>query len=305
MGTPEFAVPSLRALAGSHTIAGVITQPDRPSGRGRSLVPPPVRTAAEELGLEVRQPADVNSAASLDVLLDWKPDLICVAAFGQILSRQVLELPQAGCLNVHASLLPRWRGASPINAAILAGDSHTGVSIMKMGPGLDDGPIAAQEKVEIAPGDTAGTLSQRLAELGGDLLLRTIPPYLRGVLTLQLQAEVRATYARQLTKKDGELDFGQNAGQLARQVRAYSPWPGSYTNWQGTRLLVHQARAVGVTSPGVGVFTTYEDCPAVGTAAGVLVLEELQLAGKSRLSGKQFLNGTPSWGKTGAASDQN
>lgn len=295
MGTPDFAVPSLKKLAAEFSLVGVVTQPDRPAGRGRNLVPPPVKETAQDLGLDIYQPQDINSPSALAQLKDWEPDLICVAAFGQILSSQVLDLPPAGCLNVHASLLPRWRGAAPINAAILAGDEWSGVTIMKMGPGLDDGPILAQEQVPIGPEETAGSLFTTLAQLGGDLLVTTIPPYLRGEITPQPQDSSQVTYASMLTKQAGEMDFQGSAQELARKVRAFYPWPGTYTFWQGSRLLIHEARAVNVTSPGVGVFSRYEGLPAVGTGQGILVLEELQLAGKSRLSGQEFLNGTPSW----------
>ncbi|MFL7813779.1 MAG: methionyl-tRNA formyltransferase [Anaerolineales bacterium] len=299
MGTPDFAVPSLEKLAAEFHLVGVITQPDRPAGRGRQLVPTPVKEAAQGLGLDIYQPQDVNSPSALSQLQDWDPDLICVAAFGQILGGQILDLPEAGCLNVHASLLPRWRGAAPINAAILAGDEWSGATIMKMGPGLDDGPVITQKKVAIGPQETAGSLFNTLAQLGGDLLVRTIPPYLRGEITPQPQDSSQATYASMLTKKAGELDFRASAQELARKVRAFNPWPGTYTYWQGSRLLIHFARAVIVTSPGAGVFSRYEGLPAVGTGEGILVLEELQLAGKSRLTGQDFLNGTPSWGEPG------
>jgi methionyl-tRNA formyltransferase len=301
MGTPDFAVPSLAGLAGEYSLVGVITQPDRPSGRGRKLIPSPVKETAQKLGLDIYQPPDVNSAAALERLQQWAPDLVCVAAFGQILNRQVLDLPPGGCLNVHASLLPRWRGASPINAAILAGDKFSGVTIMKMGPGLDDGPIIAQETLQIKPHETAGSLSNSLAGLGAELLVRTIPPYLRGEIAPRPQDSGLATYASMLNKKAGELDFQQAAEELARKVRAYHPWPGTYTSWLGSRLLIHKARSENVTSPGVGVFSRYEGFPAVGTGRGILVLVELQLAGKSRVSGQDFLNGNPAWGKPGAA----
>jgi methionyl-tRNA formyltransferase len=299
MGTPEFAVPSLTKLAETFTIAGVITQPDRPSGRGRKLIPPAIKVTAQALGLVVFQPEDINLPSSLEVLQDWEVDLICVTAFGQILEPPILTLPEGGCLNVHASLLPRWRGAAPINAAILAGDSHSGVTIMKMGPGLDDGPILAQQSLPIGPDDTAGLLSERLAELGGELLINTIPPYMRGDIDPQPQDPEGATYAARLNKKSGEMDFSQSAANLSRKVRAFSPWPGTYTTWNNKRLLIHQATDHPVTSPGPGVFLIMEGKPAIGTSQGILVLEVLQLAGKRPMSGEEFLNGNPSWGKPG------
>lgn len=297
MGTPDFAVPSLTKLARKFTVAGVVSQPDRPSGRGRKLISPPVKAAAKELDLAVFQPEDVNLPSSLEVLQGWNVDLICVAAFGQILKPALLDIPANGCLNVHASLLPRWRGASPINAAILAGDSHSGVTIMKMGPGLDDGPILAQESVSIGLEDTAGLLSDRLAEIGGDLLVSTIPPYIRGELEPQPQNPDLATYAGILKKKSGRMDFNQPAIDLARKVRAYFPWPGTFTTWENKRLLIHKATSIPVTSPGAGVFIQFKGKPAIGTSQGILVLDTLQLAGKKSVSGEEFINGTPSWGK--------
>lgn len=301
MGTPDFAVPSLEKLAENFIVAGVVCQPDRQSGRGRKIIPPPVKVSALALGLEVFQPENVNSEESLALIQGWKPGLICVAAFGQILKPATLSLPESGCLNVHASLLPRWRGASPINAAILAGDSHSGVTIMKMGVGLDDGPILSQESVEIGANETAGLLSDRLARLGGDLLVKTIPLYLRGELQLQPQDPDLVTYARMLKKKSGELDFNLPAVELARKVRAFSPWPGTYTVWEGKRLLVHQSTSCPVTSPGAGVFIKYEGKPAIGTGEGILVLDRLQLAGKKAVSGTEFLHGNSAWENAAAA----
>jgi methionyl-tRNA formyltransferase len=296
LGTPDFAIPTLRKLAEHHLVVGVVSQPDRPAGRGRKMVSTPVKRVAEDLGLEIHQPVDVNTSSSLNLIQDWEIDLICVAAFGQILKPPLLSLPKGGCLNVHASLLPRWRGASPINAAILAGDSESGVTIMKMGPGLDDGPILSQESVPIGLKETAGTLSSKLSVLGGELLLKTIPPYIRGEIIPQPQDPKLATYAKMLKKKSGEMDFNQSAADLSRKVRAYSPWPGAFTTWNGKRLLIHQTSHHSVTSPGPGVLLRHRGQPAIGTSEGILVLEKLQLAGKKPVSGEEFLNGTPSWG---------
>lgn len=295
IGTPDFAVPSLISLAESFQVVGVITQPDRPSGRGRKLIPTAIKDTALQLGLELFQPEDANAKDSLQKIQNWNPDLICVAAYGQILKPALLNLPEYGCINVHASLLPRWRGASPINTAILNGDSHSGITIMKMGPGLDDGPILAQESIEILPDETAGSLSERLADLGGELLAATIPAYINGKITAQDQDPKLATYAPQLKKAAGELDFNLSAEKLARTVRAFSPWPGTFTFWNGIRLIIHQARAVSVTSPGAGVLSVYDGYPAIGTNEGLLVLEELQLAGKKKAAGPAFLNGNPDW----------
>jgi len=295
MGTPDFAVPVLEKLSNNFQIIGVITQPDRPSGRGRKLVPPAVKGAAEALNLEIFQPLDVNSQSSLDLIKSWNPDLITVAAFGQILSPNLLALPHYGCLNVHASLLPRWRGASPINAAILHNDSVSGVTIMRMAEGLDDGPILTQESTPIQSHETAGSLSERLSAIGADLLVKTIPLYISGDIHPLSQDQSNITYAHLLKRGDGLLDFNQAAEQLARKVRAYSPWPGTYTYWNDQRLIIHQAQAINVTSPGSGVFTRYESLPAVGTGEGLLVLNILQQAGKRKNTGKEFLHGSADW----------
>lgn len=295
MGTPDFAVPVLEKLSKNFQIIGVITQPDRPSGRGRQLVPPPVKGAAEALNLEIFQPLDVNSQSSLDLIKSWNPDLITVAAFGQILSPNLLALPHYGCLNVHASLLPRWRGASPINAAILHNDSVSGVTIMRMAEGLDDGPILTQESTSIQSHETAGSLSERLSAIGADLLVKTIPLYISGDIQPLSQDQSNITYAHLLKRGDGLLDFNQAAEQLARKVRAYSPWPGTYTYWNDQRLIIHRAQAINVTSPGSGVFTRYERLPAVGTGEGLLVLNILQQAGKRKNTGKEFLHGSADW----------
>jgi len=237
MGTPDFAVPSLIKLVESFQVVGVITQPDRPSGRGRKLVSSAVKDAAIKLGLEVIQPENANEKNALQKIQEWGSDLICVAAYGQILKPALLDIPQYGCINVHASLLPRWRGASPINTAILHGDSHSGITIMKMGPGLDDGPILAQESIQILPDETAGSLSDRLANLGGNLLVATIPSYLEDGITPRLQDPSLTTYAPQLKKSAGDLNFEQSAESLARKVRAFSPWPGTYTFCSGMKYV--------------------------------------------------------------------
>ncbi len=295
MGTPDFALPTLQALAEHFNVVGAVTQPDRRAGRGKKFRPPPVKILAQELGIPVYQPQTLKTPEALEQLHAWEPDLIVVAAFGQILRPEVLNLPSHGCLNVHASLLPRWRGAAPINAAILHGDRETGTTIMKMGTGLDTGPILSQQAVPIQAEDTAGTLFDQLAQIGANLLIETIPPYLRGELKPQPQNETQSTYAPMLQRKDGELDFRQPAESLARRVRAFYPWPGTYTFWKSQRLKIHQAHAVRVTTPGVGVFTSYETLPAIGTSAGILVLDQVQPAGKRPMPGDTFLRGAKDW----------
>ena len=295
MGSPEFALPSLKALAEHYPLVGVVTQPDRPAGRGRSATPPPVKTLADSLGLAVIQPERLKDPAALQQLQSWKPDLIVVTAFGQILRQVLLDLPPWGCLNVHASLLPRWRGAAPVQAAILNGDSITGVTLMKMDPGVDTGPMLAQRPLPIQPDDTAGSLAYQLADLGAALLVENLPAYLDGSLLPQAQDDSQATYAPMLKKEDGTLDFSLPAEVLARRVRAYNPWPGAAMQWQDQLLKIHRAHPVPVDPAGPGTRTVHASLPAVHTADGLLVLEEVQPAGKRAMTGQAFLLGARSW----------
>jgi methionyl-tRNA formyltransferase len=295
MGSPEFALPTLRALAESYLVAGVVTQPDRPAGRGRTMSPPPVKILAQKLSLPVIQPARLKEPGVVEQLQAWQPDLIVVAAFGQILRPAVLDLPPFGCINVHGSLLPRWRGAAPIQAAIRAGDAETGITIMRMDPGVDTGGILIQKAIRILPEDTAGSLGARLAVLGAELLIDTLPAYLRGELLPRPQEEDLATYAPLLNKEDGRLDFSQGAEELARSVRAFNPWPGAYTFWQGQMLKIHRAHSSGAASPGPGKTSIVEGLPAVGTGQGLLVLDEVQPAGKKPMDGEVFLRGARGW----------
>jgi methionyl-tRNA formyltransferase len=294
MGSPDFALPTLEALAKHFQVVGVVTQPDRPAGRGRQLTPPPVKEAAEKLDLPVIQPNRLSEPQALAQLQEWAPHVIVVAAFGQILRPAVLELPEHGCVNVHASLLPRWRGAAPIQAAILHGDEQTGVTIMKMDPGLDTGPVLSQRATPIGPRETAGSLFDRLASLGAELLIETLPAYLSGQLVPQPQDDSQATLAPRLQKSAGELDFQQPAEALARQVRAFNPWPGAYTAWDGQRLKIHQAHAA-ASEAAPGEKTMHAALPAIGTTHGLLVLEVVQPAGKQPQSGEEFLRGARGW----------
>lgn len=233
MGSPDFAVPTLRALAAQYAVVGVVTQPDRPAGRGMTLTPPPVKLVAEELRIPLIQPQKLRQPEAVQQLKDWNPDLIVVSAFGQILRPEVLDLPRQGCINVHASLLPRWRGAAPIQAAILAGDAQAGVTIMKMDPGLDTGPMLSQRAIPIDAEDTGGSLLQKLSHLGGELLLETLPGYISGEIQPQPQPETGSTYAPMLKKEDGLLDFTRPAAELERKIRAFQPWPGTTVAWDG------------------------------------------------------------------------
>ena len=295
MGTPDFAVPSLQALARDHQVVGVVTQPDRPAGRGRRLVAPPVKEAAGALGLEVIQPPTLRRPEAVERLVAWRPDLVVVAAFGQILRPEVLAIPPHGCLNVHASLLPRYRGAAPIPAAILAGDERTGVTIMRMDEGLDTGPMLAQADWPIGPDDTTGSLAADLARLGASLLVEALPGWLEGRIAPRPQDDSQATYCRTLQKEDGLLDWALTASHLDRQVRACDPWPGAYTTWAGQRLKILRARPLpGRPGPGgVEPGRVVDLAPGTGvvTGEGVLELLEVQLAGKSAMDVQAFAQG--------------
>ena len=294
MGSPDFALPTLKALAGAYDVVGVVTQPDRASGRGRELKAPPVKRLALELGIPVMQPERLRLAEAMEQLRAWAPQLIVVAAFGQILRKDVLELPRYGCLNVHASLLPRWRGAAPINAAILHGDEETGVTIMQMDVGLDTGPMLSQRSIRLNREDTAGSVFERLSTLGADLLLETLPDYLSGKLTPVPQPEDGVTYAPMLKKEEGQLDFSHDVHELERRVRAFNPWPGAFMDFDGSLLKIHRAR-VESGAAAVGQRLIVQNQPAIGARGGILILEEVQPAGKKSMSGKSFLAGAWDW----------
>ncbi len=294
MGSPDFALPILHSLSRQHDVVGVVTQPDRASGRGRELKAPPVKTLALELGIPVIQPKKLREPEAMQQLHAWNPDIIVVAAFGQILKKEVLDLPKFGCVNVHASLLPRWRGAAPINAAILAGDEETGVTIMQMDVGLDTGPMLAMKSIRIKPDDTTGSVTQALSTLGADLLLETLPDYLAGKIMPTPQPEEGATYAPMLKKEDGLLDFTKPAAELERRVRAMNPWPGAWFEWDGAPLKLHKAR-VGQGNAEAGKRLVEQNQPAVAAGGGILILDEVQPPGKKIMPGKSFLAGARNW----------
>lgn len=302
IGTPEFAVPSLRRLAeAGYDISAVVTQPDRPGNRGR-LTPPAVKVAAEELGLPVLQPETLRDEAVVDQLRSLAPEVIVLAAYGQILRKNVLDIAPKGVLNVHASLLPRWRGASPISAAILAADEETGATIMLMDAGMDTGPVLARRATPIGPHDTTGDLTARLADLGAELLIETLPRWLAAELDPQPQDESLATVTRLIRKQDGEIDWSRRATDIWRAVRAYNPWPGAQTALDGDRVTVWRAwpLAVHAGEPGT-IIALPDDAPpegagaafAVQTGDGALAVLELQRAGKRALSSAEFLRGAP------------
>lgn len=295
MGSPGFSVAILERLTRDFFISGVVTQPDKPSGRGGLVKPPPVKVAAERLGIPIIQPVKMRDPEVLAWIQNIHPEIIIVAAFGQILKPEILDLPPFGCINVHGSLLPRWRGASPIQSAILAGDSETGISIMKMDPGIDTGPVLAKRYIPISSNDTFSTLSEKLSSLGSELLAETMPKYINGLISPVPQEEDNATYSRIIKKEDGFLDFNKSALVLERQIRAFQPWPGSHFEIKTGRLKVTQAIVSTLKSPGIGVRFIIDKYPAIGTGEGVLILIEVQPTGKNSMDGKSYILGARDW----------
>jgi len=295
MGSPDFALPVLSRLADHYNVIGVFTQPDRPAGRGKILTAPPVKLLAEELGIPVYQPEKISSQDALAQLNNLQPDLIVVAAFGQILRQTVLDLPSFGCINVHASLLPRWRGAAPIQAAILSGDEQTGITIMQMEKGVDTGAIISQKAIPIQFTDTAETLSDRLAKLGADLLVETLPGYLDGHIVPVKQNDELSTYAPMLKKDQALLDFSKDVNYLERCVRAYYSWPCAHF-WLGQELIkVYRAHASNGGTGSAGARVVIDGYPAVRANGGWLILDEVQPAGKKPMPGDVFLRGARNW----------
>jgi methionyl-tRNA formyltransferase len=294
MGTPEFAIPILEHLLANYDVVGVVTQPDSPAGRGRKLVAPPVKEMALAEGIPIFQPERMRDPEATEQIRAWSPDVIVVAAYGQILRSQVLEIPQYGILNVHASLLPRWRGASPIQGALLAGDSVTGVTIMKMDEGMDTGPILATRQTEILPHENAGELENRLATLGAELLIEILPDYLSGKLEPVAQPEDGVTLTWRIKKNAEAIDWALPASTLHNHIRAFAPKPGAYTLWNGIRFKVLRTCIVHPDKEPVGVPGTvflWEKKPVVITNDGYLALTQVQMAGKRPMDGGAFVRG--------------
>ena len=295
MGTPDFAAASLEALLKSDdSVVGVVTQPDRPKGRGQVLTPSPVKLLAQRAQIPLLQPLKMKDPEFLRTLSDWKPDLIAVAAFGRILPPTVLSLPPLGCINVHGSLLPKYRGAAPIQWAIINGETETGITTMLMDEGMDTGAILLQEAIPITSEDTAGTLSPRLAELGGTLLVETIVRHKAGALVPRPQDSSRATLAPLLKKEDGAIDWTSPAIALANRVRGLAPWPGASTTVAGSeRWTIWRALALpelATKPPGVVIAIT-ADAIHVATGKGILAVMELQPANSRRMAVSQYLAG--------------
>ena len=300
MGTPEFAVPSLECLVlNQYQVISVYTQPDKPAGRGRSPVSPPLKRVALTWKLPVVQLVSLKGAKVVAQLVGLHPDVIVVAAFGQILPPIVLDIPGFGCINIHPSLLPRFRGRSPVAAAILAGDEFTGVSIMLMDRGLDTGPVLARAQIPISPWDTTGLLTVKLSLIAARLLQEVLPRWQRGEITPQLQNDAEATSCSPISKEEGEIDWHLPAIYIWRRVRAFQPWPGCYTKWQGKRLEIIEAvplpeestdgagRIVALTPAAERSWAAF----GVGTGDGVLGVLKVQLAGKRVMSAAEFLRG--------------
>jgi methionyl-tRNA formyltransferase len=294
MGSPELAAKILNSLASKYHITGVVTQPDRPAGRGKVLTSPPVKVLADQLGIPTIQPERLRDEAFAQ-LQAWAPDVIVVAAFGQILRQRVLDLPKFGCINVHASYLPRWRGAAPIQAAILHGDEFTGVSIMKMDAGIDTGPVLIQEKVYLAEDETLSTLTDKLSALGASLLLNALEEYLAGRLDSKPQPEGGDTYAGMLTKEDGLLDFTKSAIEIDRKVRALNDWPGTFCDVNGQVLKVRKVKISLSDAHPAGSRSVLDKVPAISTPDGWVQLLEVQPAGKKWMPGADFLRGIQNW----------
>jgi methionyl-tRNA formyltransferase len=302
MGTPEFAIPTLEKLIESYAVVGVVTQPDRPSGRGRRIEMPPVKEMALAEGIPVYQPKRLrNNADAVERLRSWEPDVAVVAAFGQILPPSILEIPPLGVLNVHASLLPRWRGAAPVQGALLAGDTVTGVTIMKLDEGLDTGPILALRETPIDPEENAGDLENRLSQLGADLLIDVLPAYAAGEIQPEAQPEDGVTVTRRIRKSAARIDWSRPAAELHNQIRAFSPAPGAYTFWDGTRFKIFQSKLVQPelvpadpmrdAEPGTVLMTDQHQRPVVATGEGCLALVRVQMAGKRPMDAAAFVRG--------------
>jgi methionyl-tRNA formyltransferase len=295
-GTPDFALTAFKGVVGSrHAVVGVLTQPDRPKGRGRQLAASPVKVAALELGIPVSQPVTLKTEADRAELASWKPDVLVVVAYGLILPRAVLELPRLGCVNIHASLLPRWRGAAPIQRAILGGDTESGVSIMRMDVGLDTGPVFLERKVTISPQDTGGSLHDRLAALGAAAVVEVLDQLAEDRAKSMPQREDGVTYASKIDKAEALIDWTRPALEIERQVRAFNPWPIAETRLEGEQLRIYAAEATSMGSheavhtPG-SVVELRGDSIVVACGQGWLAVKELQRPGKRPVAARDLMN---------------
>jgi methionyl-tRNA formyltransferase len=291
-GTPDFSVPPLRALLASpHTVVSVYTQPDRPAGRGRKLSPSPVKEVAVDAGLTVYQPVSFKDPATVQMLQAMNADLMVVVAYGLLLPQSVLDAPRLGCVNIHASVLPRWRGAAPIQRAVLAGDDTSGVTIMRMEAGLDTGPMFRIDETALGEHETGGSLHDRLSRLGADALMKALPGILDGTLEPQPQDDAQSCYAKKLDKSEAWIDWHRAATDLERQVRAFNPWPVAQTRYEDANLRVWRAHAVkGVGATPGTVMNATRNGIQVATGDGLLCITELQLPGKRPMGAQDFIN---------------
>ena len=295
IGTGEIGVPTLRALLNSeHEVIAVVTQPDKPVGRDQRIEPPPIKTAligrARPPGAPIFQPARIKDPQAIEQIRSRTPDAIVVVAYGQILPHDVLEIPRLACLNLHASLLPRWRGAAPIQAAIAAGDCETGITVMYMDEGLDTGDILLQRNVEILPNDTGGSLHDRLAQIAPEALLESLRLIAAGSAPRIRQDNARATYAPKLKREHGQIDWSESAAAIERKIRAYNPWPGAFMKVGDQNLKIFSASVVDLTGQPGEILRSDKDL-IVAAGKGALCLAEVQLEGKRRMSGAEFLRG--------------
>jgi methionyl-tRNA formyltransferase len=291
IGTGEIGVPTLRALLNSeHEVLAVVTQPDKPIGREQRIEPPPIKKAIAKTSIPILQPARIKDQQATEQIRSLTPDVIVVVAYGQILPRDVLEIPRFACLNLHASLLPRWRGAAPIQAVIAAGDCETGITVMYMDEELDTGDILLQRSVEILPNDTGGSLHDRLAQIAPDALLESLRLVAAGNAPRIAQDNARATYAPKLKREHGQIDWSESAEVIERKIRAYNPWPGAFMKVDHQNLKVFSASVVDLNGQPGEVLRGDKDL-IVATGKGALSLAEVQLEGKRRMSAAEFLRG--------------
>jgi methionyl-tRNA formyltransferase len=300
MGSPEFAIPPLQNLIqNGHEVVAVYTQPDKPAGRGRASVPPPIKIAALNLKLKVIQPPNLKQIEDVKLLSQLRPDAIVVAAFGQLLPREVLEIPRFGCLNIHPSLLPRYRGPSPVASALLAGDEFVGVCVMLLDAGMDTGPLYSQAQIPILERDSSLTLTQKLFQIGAGMIIETLVFLPSRKVHLEPQNQKFASISREISKEDGNIDWSLSARQIWRSVRAYHPWPGAYSYWQGKQIKIVDAvplngeenrdkgRVVPLTPGAKNSGAAF----GISTGGGTLGVINLQLEGKRIMSGQEFLRG--------------